>query len=417
MIQNPSALHRWGIFAIVSAIFFHVTGSTFTSLGVVLPYMIKDLSWSWTQAGLGFTLLALMTGLASTVPAWTLRNLGIKATYGIGGAVMALGFCLLALTTNLLQYFIGTSLLGVGFALCSTVPAMHVLNEWMPDKRSMVIGAFMTIGALGGVAGPLVVTGIVKTTGSWHMHWWVMAASIGFLAILAVMFVRSPPVRSADEKEKEKEAASAAPGKVFLTQGNWHFRAAIRTPQYIVIATALTTILFCSVTMNTWAVTHLGTLGISAAVAAGALSLLSLVNAFSRAFGGLVATHIDPKWLVVSALAAELISMLSLSVADNMFIITIFAFAEGYAFGMCYFATIMLLINYFGPRDNPEILGTLNLVSTLAMLGPVLGGFVGDTLGSFSMVFQGYAVLVLVVLVITATMKPPVPKETELHSE
>ena len=31
------------MFAIVSAIFFFITGSTFTSLGVVLPYMVEDL--------------------------------------------------------------------------------------------------------------------------------------------------------------------------------------------------------------------------------------------------------------------------------------------------------------------------------------------------------------------------------------
>ena len=41
--------------------------------------MVEDLSWSWTNAGLGFTLLALLTGLASMLPAWTLRMFGIKA--------------------------------------------------------------------------------------------------------------------------------------------------------------------------------------------------------------------------------------------------------------------------------------------------------------------------------------------------
>lgn len=413
MTDGASALQRWGIFAIVSAIFFHITGSTFTSLGVVLPFMIKDLSWSWTNAGFGFTLLALLTGLAGTVPAWTLRNFGIKATYGIGGVIMAVGFCLLAMTTGLYQYFLGTSLLGIGFALCSTVPAVHVLNEWMPDKRSLVIGAFMTIGGLGGVAGPLVVTSIVGATGSWRVHWWVMAAVMFLLTLLAVVFVRTAPRRNPDAEEADKPAEAGQSERVFRTKTDWRFRDAIRTPQYRVIVAAITIILFCNVTMNTWAVTHMGTLGVSTTVAAGALSALSVVNALSRIFGGVVATRIDPKWLLVSALVAEIVSMLSLAVADNMVAIALFALGEGYAFGMCYFATIMLLVNYFGPRENSEILGTLNLVTTIAMLGPVLGGFVGDTFDSFAMVFQGYSILVVLILVITAMMQPPGHQSTD----
>lgn len=403
--KGPSAVERWGIFAIVSAIFFFINGSTFTSFGVVLPFMIEDLSWSWTNAGLGFTLLALSTGLASMFPAWTLRTFGIKATFGFGGVLMALGFGLLALTHGLTRYFVGTSLLGIGFALSATVPAVFVLNNWMPDKRSFVIGAYMTIGGLGGVAGPLVVTGILGATGSWRVHWWVMTIMILLLALLAVILVKSAPEQIPDAQYKAIQERQS--GRVLQTTSNWRYRDVLRCRQYYVIVAAMAITLFCTVTMSTWAVIHMGTLGISTTVAAGALSAQAAVNSVSRLFGGVLATRIDPKWLLVSALVAGIGGMLALSVADNMVAITLFAIGEGYAFGMCYFATIVLLVNYFGPRENPEILGTLNLITTIAMLGPVFAGYVGDMMGSFTMVFQGYAVLVLVMLVITTRMQAP----------
>ena len=91
----PSA--RWLLFAVISAIYFTISAATFSSLGIVLPYMIQELSWSWSQAGTGFSLLALLVGLASALPAWTIRRFGIAATYGIGGTVMVIGFGLLAL--------------------------------------------------------------------------------------------------------------------------------------------------------------------------------------------------------------------------------------------------------------------------------------------------------------------------------
>ena len=61
---------RWWLFVIVSALFFHITASTFTSLGVVIPFMIEDLSWSWTEAVFGFTVLSLFVVLCGGRPAW-----------------------------------------------------------------------------------------------------------------------------------------------------------------------------------------------------------------------------------------------------------------------------------------------------------------------------------------------------------
>ena len=120
-----------------------------------------------------------------------------------------------------------------------------------------------------------------------------------------------------------------------------------------------------------------------------------------------MARRIDAKWLLVSALVAELIAMLTLVVADNVYIITLFAFAEGYAFGMCYLAVVILVVNYFGNRNNPEILGTVHLFTTLATVGPWLAGITGDRFGGFSLVFLVFAIIVCLVLIATLMMQPP----------
>ena len=55
-----------------------------------------------------------------------------QGAYGIGGLVMTLGFCMLALTHNFHQYLFATAILGLGFASCATVPAVYLLTGWMP---------------------------------------------------------------------------------------------------------------------------------------------------------------------------------------------------------------------------------------------------------------------------------------------
>ena len=415
-MTGATAYKRWWMFALASAFFFFITASTFASLGVVLPYMIEELSWTWSQAGTGFSLLALLVGLAGTLPAWTIRRFGIKATYVIGSVIMGCGFVLISTGSGLYQYWFGASLLGLGYALCATVPGIHLINDWLPDKRSFAIGLYMTLGGLGAVAGPPIVTIIVTLTDSWRVHWWSMTAAVLALMVLAIAFINN---RSSEDEGAD---AADAPGeektsdKVFKTKTDWRYRDVLRTPQYYVIVAALTMTLFCTLTMNSWAFTHLGMLGISTALATLALSADGAVNALSRALGGMIATRIDPKWLLVAALIGEMIGMVALSVADNPAALVIFAVGEGFGFGLCFLATALLLLNYFGEKDNPEILGTMNFMTTIAMLGPIVAGYIGDKVGGFSMAFQLNAALMLFVIIAVAVMKPPRQKEQDFKS-
>ncbi len=399
-------MQGWLKFALVSLIFFQITAATFTSLGVALPFMIEDMSWSWSDAGFGFSVLAFMVGIASRVPSWTLRHLGARATFGIGGATMTAGLVLMATTTGLYQYFVGAALTGLGYVLCALIPGVAVINQWLPRRRSLAIGSYMMIGGLGGVAGPLFVTSVIATTGSWRWHWWLMAGSIAALSILAVALLKSRP-GGADIDAESMPSEEKHSDNVYMTEVEWQFKDVMRTPQYYVIVAALTMTMFGGVTTNSWAVSHMGNIGIAIAVAAGALSAQALINSLSRAFGGMLATWVEPKWLLASSLVAGLIGMLALSVADNMTMIVLFSIGEGYGFGMCMFSTTILLVNYYGPKEAPKTMGTMYLISTLAMLGPIIGGYVADRFGGFTGVFQSYAVVLAVCLIAVVFMRPP----------
>lgn len=402
-MPSPLPDKRWWLFGIASLFFFFITAATFSSLGVALPHMIEEYTWSWSEAGTGFSLLALMVGLTGTLPAWTIRRFGIKATYMLGAAVMACGFILVAAGNGLYLYWAGTGLLGTGFALCATVPGIHLINDWLPERRSFAIGLYMTLGGLGAVAGPAMVTFIVSQTESWRVHWWTMTVAVLVLMLLAAIFIRKRS--STDEALPAQEEQTS--DQVFRTSADWRYRDALRTPQYYVIVAALTVTLFCTLTMNSWAFTHLGMLGISAALATLALSAGGAVNALARSLGGMLATRIDPKWLLVAALTSEMAGMLALSVADNPVGLIVFAIGEGFGFGMCFLATALLLLNYFGEKDNPELLGTMNFLSTAAMVGPVLAGYLAGKSGGFSIAFQLNAGLLLLLVIIVAGMKPP----------
>lgn len=398
---------RWFMFTIVSLVFFLVTAATFTSLGVALPFMIKELGWSRFEAGTGFAIMALMVGLAAPLPALLLRSYGLKVTYCLGGFLVTTGAVLLATTASLTQFYIGAAFLGSGYSSCAIVPGLRLLNNWMPDKQSFVVGAFMMIGGLGGVAAPFIVTGTVHLTGTWHTHWWTVAAAMGLLTILALIFLKDSPVDMPESVRAAKNAPQNKHKHIHKSAYHWTLKEAIRTPQYYIIVFSLTLILLCSVTMNTWAFTHMTSMGVATTTAAAALSMQAIVNATSRLLGGSLANFIDPKWLLVSALAADVLGMMALSAADHPVARILFIIGDGYGFGMCFFATTMILMNYYGAKASAEIISTMNFITTLAMIGPVLGGVLGDHFGSFIWVFRGCGLLLLVFLFIVIAMRPP----------
>ena len=154
----------WTTLGLMSALFFAITAATFASLGLVLPAMVAELHWSWTEAGFGFGLLGVFCGITATVPATLIRRFGIRATLLAGAAVMGLAFLCLARTDGLLLYLIGTSLAGLGFTLLDTVPGTYLLSRQFA-RPSFAFGLYFTIGGLGGVAGPLLFFGVMDFTG------------------------------------------------------------------------------------------------------------------------------------------------------------------------------------------------------------------------------------------------------------
>jgi predicted MFS family arabinose efflux permease len=74
-------LNRWLTFASLGLIYFVITAGAFSSLGVALPAMVKELNWNWQQAGLGYTLLGVACGLGSLIPAILIRRTACAARW------------------------------------------------------------------------------------------------------------------------------------------------------------------------------------------------------------------------------------------------------------------------------------------------------------------------------------------------
>jgi len=406
-MNSYSRGYQWAILALLSAIYFMITAATFTSLGVVLPDMIKEMQWSWSSAGLGFTLLGLACGLSSYLPAIFIRRVGVRPTFLADTVILAAAFALLAHCHGLALYFAGAILLGVGFSFVATVPGTYVIGR-MYKNQAFAFGFYFTVGGLGGVVGPWLVVLAVNVLGNWRMHWALSGFFLVVLGLLATVLLPSG-VREREHAEQLGNAhRQEENSSVYHTEQAWTAREAMGTWQFYAIAAAYTTFLLVGITTNSFAVAHITDHGFSAQTAAALLSAEALINSFSRFIAGLFGEKIEPKKMLIASLLLMVIGTLALSAATSLPMLIVFSIGIGAGYGMTFLATSVLLSNYYGRLPYLEIFSVANLISTLACFGPLVAGRVKDELGSFTGAFLLVAIIPLIIAFAVTLMRPPV---------
>ena len=101
-------------------------------------------SWSWTEAGMGFTVIGACIGGSSYLPAILIRRFGVRVTLLLGTVLVAACLAALAVTHSLGMYFLGAALCGVGYQTMALIPANHVLTSLF-RRKSSVLGLYFTI--------------------------------------------------------------------------------------------------------------------------------------------------------------------------------------------------------------------------------------------------------------------------------
>ena len=406
--MSPTSPMRWLTFAAVSLIFFVISAGAFSSLGVVLPAMVGEMGWNWTQAGMGYTLLGLACGLASLMPAVLIRKLGVRGTMAAGTLAMIAGFGAMALAHTVAVYFAATVLIGLAFALVSTVPGTHVLTDLFRN-RSTALGAYFTLGALGQVAGPLMYVGVHEFTGGWRDYWWVF---VGLALVSGLLAIATTPGRRDETGHQAAAPEIESPGEVLEGLRDWSVRRALATPQFYVIVAGYTTFLLINTTAHGFAVQHLTERGVDPRAAATMLSLEGVFGAAMTALGGVIGERVRAKTLMIGSLVATTVGMAGLALAHDWSLMMVYSVGTGLGLGLSLLASTVLLLDYFGKKPNLELFSIMCLISTSAALGPAFGGWARDALGSFTDMFWLCVAVTSAILAATVFMRPPALAKT-----
>ena len=378
----------------VGILYLIMMGSTFSSLGVVLPHMIASLGLNFAEAGFGFTLLALAAGSSSLLPALIIKRWNGWTTLLAGVITMMAAYTTLALCRTIVLYDVGAILLGIGFSLIGAVPGLHVLSGWTGRRRSLVFGAYLAFGGLGGAVWPSIVEAAIRILGDWRGYWWFMAALMAAAGTLCLAIVRDRPAAELSDNSPEAERG-------------WTLAEALRTPQFYVIGCGIASTYLIASTVNAFTVSYLTRIGVSTAVAVIAFSVQSACHSLFPLVMGGFAARIGVKTLLIFGLTIQAIGMVALAIGSSLPVLIVFAIGVGGGYGTIFLATTLSLQEYFGRENYAQIFGANQLFTTISIVGPAIVGWVADLTGRFDVSFAGCAVLLVVAAIGALTLRPP----------
>jgi MFS family permease len=377
------------------------------SLSIFLQPIAEAMGWSRTGISTAALLNFLAMGVGSFAWGALSDRFGTRAVVLSGGVLLGLGLVSASQSGTLVQFQLLFGVL-VGLAAGSFyAPLISTTTRWFTENRSLAVALVSAGLGLGStVMGPLarwIITGY-----DWRIAMLVMGNLAWLVIIPAALLVRDPAAPSPD-------AAPVATGGF----GGREFTAAqaLRTPQFAAIA--VTHFACCAAHsgpifhMVTNAMDH----GVTAMAAATVFSMAGVGSLIGKVGCGLVADRIGAKRMLLMGLALQAVSISLYTVTRELTAFYALALMFGFAYGGVMPLYAIVVREYFGARIMGTTFGAVGFVATLGMaLGPVAGGWLYDTFGSYFWLYLGSFGIGMGAVAIALTFRPPRPVSGPLPS-
>ena len=367
--------YRWVIVAAGGFMGCVAIGSIF-SLPVFLQPMSHDTGWSRTEISAAMTLDFVAMGLASFGWGAVMDRFGPRPVLLAGSTLLGLGLVLASRASSVLQFqLLYGIIVGVGGGAIFA-PNMATVTGWFDRHRSLAVSL---VSAGMGMA-PMTVAPIAArlvSTYDWRSAQLLIGiAAWALLLPVALLIRRAPALAQFGGRSASRPQVSA--------------RNALRSPQFAILALTY----FCCCATHSGplfhTVSYAMTCGLSVTTAVSIYSVEGLSGLFGRVAFGLLGDRFGAKRVFVVGLLIQAMAagsyMFARQLSEFYMVASVFGFV--YAGVMPLYAVLM--------RENfpLAIMGTMvgagSMASSLGMaLGPLAGGLIFDTYGSYAWLYIG----------------------------
>ena len=396
----PNSTYRWVIVAAGGLLGCVAMGCLF-SLPIFLLPMSRQTGWSTTGISGAMTIGFLAMAFASLGWGSLSDRFGPRVVVLVGSLMLVVSMFFASRASSLLEFQLFFGLVA-GVAIAAFfAPLMAAVTGWFDTQRSLAVSL---VSAGIGVA-PLTMTPLTAwlvTNYDWRFSMQVLALVATVILIPATFLLRRPPAL-----ERAVAGAPAAVPVDEVDRSDMTVRQALLSPPFIILAL---TNFFCCATHSGpifHTVSYAIVCGIPAVMAATIYSVEGIAGMFGRLGFGVVADRLGAKNVLVWGLLIQAIGALG-----YYFSSTLWAFyAAAGLFGFIY-AGVMPLYAVLARENFPlrmmgTIIGGTSMAGSLGMaLGPVLGGWLYDTTGSYGGLYLTSFAMGIGAFLIAMTFRP-----------
>jgi MFS family permease len=388
--------YRWVIVTAGAVMGCIALGAMF-SLPVLLRPIAANTGWSTTGVSAAMTVgfLAMAVGSA----AWGVLSdrIGARWTCLIGSLLLGAGlaFASMALSLTGFQFAFGVL---VGLATSAIfAPIMACVTGWFTTQRSLAVSL---VSAGFGVA-PLTMSPWVAWLASSH-DWRRVLQIVAMLVVAALvplsLLVRRPP---------GVERAAAQSGDPASEESRMPIRQLIRSPQFIVL---MLTNFFCCATHSgpiIHTVSYAVTCGIPLITAVTIYSVEGLAGLGGRIAFGLAGDRFGARRTLIAGLLMQAFFAASYYFAISLGVFYTVAVLFGFTYGGVMPLYAVLARENFPLRMMGTVIGGTAMAGSLGMsTGPVLGGWLYDTFGSYGALYLAAWGFGIVAVMMAMTFRP-----------
>ncbi len=408
-MNSQSGFHYGWVVVAAGAVITCVAMGALFALPVYQTPMADDTGWARAGIAGAMTIGFITMGIAGFFWGAVSDRIGARPVLVIASVLLGGGLVLASQAPNLIvfQFAYGGLVGAAGSAFFA--PLISATVGWFDKNRGLAV-ALVSVG--GGVA-PMVLTPLaVLLTESYGWRTAMFSIAIGALVVLvpASLLIRRAAIDDDAPVPAAATQAAAAPGKTPLSTA----LAALRTPQFIVLAA---TFFFCcgahsGPIFNT--VAYAAFCGIAPLAAASVYGVEGVAGLFGRVVFGLLSDRFGPRRIIVAGLALQAIGIYCYIYVSQLEHFYILAVALGMVYGGVMPLYSVLARDYFGQRIMGTVLGAATMVSSFGMaLGPIAGGWIYDTYGSYHWLYISSAAIGLVAAAMALAFPPPKRQEPD----
>jgi MFS family permease len=388
--------YRWIIVAAGALMGCIALGAMF-SLPVLLRPIAANTGWSTTGVSAAMTVGFLAMAVGSVGWGALSDRIGARWTCLIGSLLLGAGLELASMTSSLTGFQFAFGLL-VGLATSAIfAPIIACVTGWFSTQRSLAVSL---VSAGFGVA-PLTMSPWVARLAS--VHDWRQVLQIVATLVVSVLV----PVSFLGRRPPALEQASAKAGDAASQKRAMPVGQLMRSPQFLVL---VLTNFFCCATHSgpiIHTVSYAVTCGIPLTTAVTIYSVEGLAGLGGRIAFGLAGDRFGARRTLIAGLLMQAFFAASYYFASSLSAFYAVAVVFGFTYGGVMPLYAVLARENFPLRIMGTVIGGTAMAGSLGMAtGPVLGGWLYDTFGSYGSLYLVSWGFGIVAVMMAITFRP-----------